>query len=411
MYIELVTVGTELLLGFTIDTNSAWLGKALAAVGGQVVRRTSVADAPAAIEDAVNAALSRTGFVITTGGLGPTRDDMTKNVVAELLDMPLQFDDAIWTMLTERWSRLGRMLVESNRTQAMVPRGATVLTNHWGSAPGLWLESPRGVVVMLPGVPSEMIKLMEHEVLPRLASRGHDTVIRSTTVRTSGIGESMLAEGIGALEDALAPLTLAYLPGVAGVDVRVDAWGLTPAEADSRLADASARLHENVGAHAWGDGEDDLAALLLGRLRARQQTLAVAESCTGGMLGARLTEIPGSSDVFLGGALTYSNASKEQLAGVPAAVLAAHGAVSQETAEALVSGIASRLGASTAISITGVAGPGGGSNEKPVGTVWIATLIGEKVQSRRLQFSGDRSEIRARAVQTALFALWRRVAG
>lgn len=410
MYIELVTVGTELLLGFTVDTNSAWMGKALAAVGVQVNRRTAVADTPAAIADAVSAALARTGFVITTGGLGPTRDDMTKNVVAELLDMPLRFDDAIWAMLTERWSRLGRKLVESNRTQAMVPQGATVLTNHWGSAPGLWLDSSRGTVVMLPGVPSEMVKLMEHEVLPRLAGRGHDTVVRSTTVRTSGIGESALAEGIGALEDELAPLSLAYLPGVAGVDLRVTAWGVPPDQADAQLADASARLHANVGPNAWGDGDDDLAGLLLARLRAQGRTLAVAESCTGGLLGARLTEIAGSSDVFLGGVMTYSNASKEQLLAVPADLLVAHGAVSGEVAGAMVAGVASRLGASTAISITGIAGPGGGSPEKPVGTVWVATSVDGQVEVQRSLFAGDRGEIRARAVQTAIFALWKRTA-
>ena len=209
MRIELVTVGTELLLGFTVDTNSAWIGRALAAVGVQVVRRTSIADTPDAIRDAVDAALSRTGFVLTTGGLGPTRDDLTKLVIAELLEQPLRFDEAIWAMLSERWAKLGRTLVESNRSQAMVPAGATVLTNHWGSAPGLWLDSPRGIVVMLPGVPSEMTRLMEYEVLPRLAARGDGTVIRSTTVRTSGIGESVLAERIGALEDELAPLSLA----------------------------------------------------------------------------------------------------------------------------------------------------------------------------------------------------------
>lgn len=410
MYIELVTVGTELLLGFTVDTNSAWMGKALAAVGVQVNRRTAVADTPAAIADAVSAALARTGFVITTGGLGPTRDDMTKNVVAELLDMPLQFDDAIWAMLTERWARLGRKLVESNRTQAMVPLGATVLTNHWGSAPGLWLDSSRGTVVMLPGVPSEMVKLMEHEVLPRFAGRGHDTVVRSTTVRTSGIGESALAEGIGALEDELAPLSLAYLPGVAGVDLRVTAWGVPPDQADAQLADASARLHANVGPNAWGDGDDDLAGLLLARLRAQGRTLAVAESCTGGLLGARLTEIAGSSDVFLGGVMTYSNASKEQLLAVPADLLVAHGAVSGEVAGAMVAGVASRLGASTAISITGIAGPGGGSPEKPVGTVWVATSVDGQVEVQRSLFAGDRGEIRARAVQTAIFALWKRTA-
>ena len=409
MPIELVTVGTELLLGFTVDTNSAWIGRALAATGLHVVRRTSVADTPEAIRDAVDAALTRTGFVLTTGGLGPTRDDITKKVVADLLGQPLQFDDAIWTALSARWAKLGRKLVESNRTQAMVPAGATVLLNQWGSAPGLWLDSPRGVVILLPGVPMEMMKLMEHEVLPRLTTRGDGHVIRSATVRTSGIGESVLAEQIGDLEDALAPLSLAYLPGVAGVDVRVTAWGMPAAEADARLTDATARLHATIGDHAWGDGDDDLAALVLEALRSRRQTLAVAESCTGGMLGARLTDVAGASAVFLGGVVTYADAAKDVLLGIPQQLIANHGAVSGEVAEAMVRGVAARLGADVAVSISGVAGPGGGSEEKPVGTVWLGFLSGGVVESARLQFSGGRGEVRARAVQAALFGLWRRV--
>lgn len=407
MHIELVTVGTELLLGFTVDTNSAWIGTALSAHGVHIQRRTTVPDSPDAIRAAVDEALTRTGFVLTTGGLGPTRDDITKNVIADLLQMPLQFDDAIWAMLTDRWARLGRTLVESNRTQAMVPLGGTVLPNHWGSAPGLWLESARGVVVMLPGVPNEMRQLMEHEVLPRLASRGDGSVIRSATVRTSGIGESALAEQIAALEDGLAPLTLAYLPGVAGVDLRLTAWGLAPAAADDLLAAASDRLRTAIGAHAWGTGEDDLAELLLAALRRVGKTLAVAESCTGGLLGGRLTEIAGSSDVFLGGVLSYSYESKSELLGVPAGEIQAHGAVSQEVAEAMVRGVSQRLGTTTAVSITGIAGPGGGTPEKPVGTVWIATLVDGRVESRRMQFSGNRSEVRARAVQAAILALWK----
>ncbi|MES2123929.1 MAG: competence/damage-inducible protein A [Gemmatimonadota bacterium] len=409
MHIELVTVGTELLLGFTVDTNSAWIGTALSAHGVHIQRRTTVPDSPDAIRTAVDEALTRTRFVLTTGGLGPTRDDITRNVVAELLQMPLQFDDAIWAMLTERWARLGRPLVESNRSQAMVPRGGTVLPNHWGSAPGLWLESARGVVVMLPGVPNEMRQLMEHEVLPRLASRGDGSVIRSATVRTSGIGESALAEQIAELEDGLAPLTLAYLPGVAGVDLRVTAWGMESAAADALLGAASARLHEAIGSHAWGNGEDDLAELLLAKLRRGGQTLAVAESCTGGLLGGRLTEIAGSSDVFLGGVLSYSYESKSELLGVPAQEISVRGAVSQEVAEAMVLGVSRRLETTTAVSITGIAGPGGGTPEKPVGTVWIATLVDGLVESRRMQFSGNRSEVRARAVQAALFAVYSRL--
>jgi len=409
MKIELVTVGTELLLGFTVDTNSAWIGRALAEIGVHVVRRTSVADTPDAIHDAVDAALARTGAVLTTGGLGPTRDDVTKYVVAELLGMPLRFDDAIWAMLGERWARLGRSLVESNRSQAMVPTGGTVLPNQWGSAPGLWLDAPRGIVIMLPGVPTEMMKLMTHEVLPRLAGQGDGRVIRSAVVRTSGIGESVLAEGIGALEDELLPLSLAYLPGVTGVDLRLTAWGLEMAEADARLADATARLHANIGVHAWGDGDDDLAALLLDALRAKGKMLAVAESCTGGLLGARLTEVAGASAVFLGGVLAYADAAKRELLAVDQQLLTNHGAVSGEVAEAMARGVASRLGADLAVSITGIAGPGGGSPEKPVGTVWMAFAVNGAVTSQRMQFSGDRAEVRARAVQAALFGLWRLV--
>lgn len=409
MQIELVTVGTELLLGFTVDTNSAWMGKALAAIGVQVVHRTTIADTPEGIRAAVDAALARHPFVITTGGLGPTRDDMTKNVVAELLGMPLEFDDAIWSMLTERWAKFGRTLVESNRSQAMVPRGAIILHNQWGSAPGLWLDSPRGTVVMLPGVPNEMMRLMEHEVIPRVQPRGDGTVIRSTTVRTSGIGESTLAEGIGALEDELAPLSLAYLPDVAGVDLRVTAWRMEATEADARLADASRRLHANVGAHAWGDGDEDLAELLLAKLRALGKTLAVAESCTGGMLGARLTAISGSSDVFLGGVVTYSNTAKTALLGVPERMITNQGAVSPPVAESMVDGIAMRLRSDAAVSITGIAGPGGGTEEKPVGTVWIGISWGGVVTSQKFHFAGDREAVRARAVQAALFGLWRRL--
>ncbi|MEP6591253.1 MAG: competence/damage-inducible protein A [Gemmatimonadota bacterium] len=409
MKLELVTVGTELLLGFTVDTNAAWIGTALAAAGVQMARRTTVPDAVDAIHDAVDAALARSEFVLVTGGLGPTRDDITKHTVAELLGMPLEFDETIWVMLSERWARYGRTLVESNRSQAMVPRGATVLPNHWGSAPGLWLASPRGVVVMLPGVPTEMMKLMEHEVLPRLAGHADGTVIRSATVRTSGIGESVLAEGIGTLQDELTPLSLAYLPGVAGVDLRVTAWGLPADEAVRRLHDACAKLHANVGPHAWGDGDDDLAALLLAKLRAAGKTLAVAESCTGGMLGQRLTAIEGASDVFLGGVLSYADAAKTALLGVPEGMITRQGAVSEAVAEAMVTGVQLRLAADVAVSITGVAGPGGGSEEKPVGTVWIATCWDGTVASTRYHFSGNRREVRERAVQAALLALWRQL--
>ncbi|MGH7732602.1 MAG: competence/damage-inducible protein A, partial [Gemmatimonadales bacterium] len=264
MNIEIVTIGTELLLGFTVDTNSAFAGRALAERGVQVVRRTSVPDEPAAIAAAVQEALGRTGVVLTTGGLGPTRDDITKKVVADIFEAPLEFQEALWLALVERYRRRGMTPVASNRSQAEVPRGATVLPNPRGSAPGLWLQGAPGLVVMLPGVPREMEHLLTDEVLPRLVSRAGAQVVRSRVVRTAAIGESVLAERLGDIESAVAPLTLAYLPGVTGVDLRVTAWDLEAADADRHLAAAVEILKARAGAHAFGEGDADLADVLLG---------------------------------------------------------------------------------------------------------------------------------------------------
>ncbi|MEO7138458.1 MAG: competence/damage-inducible protein A [Gemmatimonadales bacterium] len=407
MNIELVTIGTELLLGMTVDTNGAEIARALAAQGVRVTRRTSVADRGDEIRDVVRDALQRTGAVLTTGGLGPTADDITKKVVADLFSAPLEFDEAIWAGLLERFARLERKPAESNRSQAEVPRGATVLKNRWGTAPGLWLEGGSGLVIMLPGVPLEMRRLLEHEVLPRLARRGTQSVIRSLLVRTSGVPESTLAELIANIEAEIAPITLAYLPGLEGVDLRLSAWGLLSEEADRRLAAAAGLLRGRAGNHVYGEGDNDLAALVLEQARSRGMRLAVAESCTGGLLGARLTEVPGSSDVFVGGVIAYDNALKVNLLGVPEALLAEHGAVSEPVARAMAQGAVERLGVSAAISVTGVAGPGGGTAEKPVGTVWLGCAVEGTVETRRSLFPGTRHEVRARAAQAALHLLYR----
>lgn len=407
--IELITIGTELLLGFTIDTNAAYLGQAFSAAGLRIVRRTSVGDRPDEIRAAVDEALTRTGFVVTTGGLGPTRDDMSKNIVAELLGLELQFDTVVWDAVLERYRRFGRKPVESNRSQAMVPAGGIALPNQWGTAPGLWLDSSRGLVIMLPGVPLEMRKLMEHEVVPRLVLATGAIAIRSAMLRTCGIPESTLAERIGDLEDALAPLTLAYLPSVAGVDLRLTAWDADGPTADAMLHDGIARLRERAMEWCYGEGDTNLAAVVLDRLRASGRTLALAESCTGGLLGARITDVPGASDVFLGGMVAYSNRAKEA-AGVPAELIAAHGAVSEEVARAMATGVAEESGANAAIAITGIAGPSGGTDEKPVGTVWFAWTVDGVTESGKSVFGGTRVEIRERAVQWALLGLWRRLA-
>ena len=409
MDLELVTIGTELLLGFTVDTNSAFAGKALAAIGVKVVRRTAVADTPEAIRAAVDEALARTGAVLTTGGLGPTRDDISKVEVARLFDAPLEFRPEIWDAIVERFKRFGRVPGDNNRTQAEMPRGALELRNQWGSAPGIWLEGPRGLVIMLPGVPREMRNLLTHEVLPRLAARGGRTVVRSRTVRTTAIGESVLAERMGEIERDIAPLTLAYLPDLGAVDLRATAWDLPADEADRRLADAVALLRARAGDHAFGEGTTDLAEVLLAEAKRRGVTIATAESCTGGLVGGRLTAIPGSSDVVVGGIIAYGNEVKERELGVPAAMLEEHGAVSEPVARAMAEGAAARLGAGLTIAVTGIAGPGGGTAEKPVGTVWFATHHrGVTKSMKQLQF-GERDEIRARSAQVALYLMWRRL--
>lgn len=402
MAIELLTIGTELLLGFTVDSNAAEIGRALSGAGIRVTRKASVGDTGDAILAGVQEALGRTGAVLCTGGLGPTADDITKKVVADLYGWPLEFHDAIWQHLLERFARFGRKPAEKNRSQAEVPRGAVVLPNRWGTAPGLWFEGPPGLVILLPGVPSEMRGLLHHEVLPRLASRAGNTVIRSRALRTTGVPESTLAERITGIEEIVAPLSLAYLPGVMGVDLRLTAWNLPADEADQRLARGIGEIRARAAEWIYGEDDADLAAVVLDLARRRGWKIATAESCTGGGLGERLTNIPGSSDVFLGGVVAYDNAVKEGLLDVPPALFAEHGAVSEPVAAAMVRGITRRLGAELGISVTGIAGPGGGTPDKPVGLVYIGTAVKGTVTVTRSLFVGDRGEIRARAAQVAL---------
>ena len=407
--IELVAIGNELLLGHTLDTNGAEIARALSAIGVEIVRRSAVPDRPEEIAAGVADALRRTGAVITTGGLGPTRDDMSKKAVAELYGMPLEFDETVWADIVARFARARRTPVASNRDQAEVPRGATVLRNRWGTAPGLWLEGPPGLTVMLPGVPSEMRKLLEFEVTPRLAARAGGAVVRSLVVRTTAIPESTLAERMGDVEREIAPLTLAYLPGTHGVDLRLTAWRMEPVEGDRRLREAADLVASRAGEHVYGEGDADLAAVVLERARHAGLSLGAAESCTGGLVGGRLTDIPGSSDVFIGAVVCYADRLKTELLDVSAALIEAHGAVSEEVARAMAEGALRRLAVDLAVAVTGIAGPGGGTPDKPVGTVWLALASSERTEARRIIFLGSRREIRERAAQTALYLLDRRL--
>jgi nicotinamide-nucleotide amidase len=413
MDLELVTIGTELLLGFTIDTNAADIARALATVGARVARRTTVADRGEDIAAAVREGLARTGFVITTGGLGPTRDDISKRAIAAVFGMPLELDPAYLEQLRERFKQFRRgPMPESNRTQAEMPRGAVVLWNRWGTAPGLWLEGQPGVAVLLPGVPREARMLLEHEVLPRVRervarSRGQPTVTASRTLRTTGIGESALADRIDPLEESLAPATLAYLPGPDGVDLRLTVWDAAPGDAEAALSRAAEILRPALGAHHYGDDGCDLAALVLEALERRGTALAVAESCTGGVLSGRITAVPGASRTFTGGVLAYANDVKVRELGVPDDLMAQHGAVSEPVARAMAEGVARRFGAGASLAVTGIAGPTGGTPEKPVGTVWLAACLDGRCEAARRQMVGDRDEIRRRAAQAALDLLRR----
>ena len=260
---------------------------------------------------------------------------------------------------------------------------------------------------MLPGVPSEMRGLVTHEVVPRLAARAGARVVQSRVVRTTGIPESTLAERVSDLEDTFAPLTLAYLPGLDGVDLRLTAWDTLPSAADTALAVAAAKLEERLGDHAYGRDEDDLAAVLLEACTARGLTISVAESCTGGLVGTRLTEVPGSSSVFVGGMICYADSLKKEL-GVPGRILQQYGAVSEETVRAMATAARERFGTSLAAAVSGIAGPDGGSAEKPVGTVWFAFADAQGVAAAQYVFPGSRRDIRARASQFALLGLLRR---
>jgi nicotinamide-nucleotide amidase len=419
MRIEILTIGDELLLGFTIDTNGAHLARELAAIGIEIVRRGSVGDGAEEIAAAVREALDRTGAVITTGGLGPTADDLTKPAIAALFGRAMVMDAEHLAWLEERWrTRFGAELPVSNRQQALMPEGARKLVNRHGSAPGVWLEDERGRwVAMLPGVPREMRGMLADELLPILReraareARGEPTVVRSRTLRTTGIAESLIADRLGAHARGVDGLSLAYLPGHEGVDLRLTSRGRTADDADAALARGLAVLREHVGTWSYAEDATDMTAVILDRCRAEGRTIAVAESCTGGLLGARLTAVPGSSDVVLGGVIAYHNAVKERQLAVPAEVLAAHGAVSEPVARQMASGVRALLGASIGIGITGVAGPGGGTEEKPVGTVWMAVDVDGEVRAHRSVFIGDRAEIRFRASQFSLELLRRMLAG
>jgi nicotinamide-nucleotide amidase len=405
--VELITIGDELLLGFTIDTNSAFLARRLAEEGVAIARRTAVGDTKRAIVDAVREALERTNAVITTGGLGPTSDDCTREAVAEVFNVDLRVDKAHVEWMQARWKkRFGRDMPKSNQRQAMIPWGGRKLENKHGSAPGVFIEDHRGFVMMLPGVPRELMGMTEDTVLPVLREygAGGGECIKSHTLRTTGVAESLLEDRLDAAVRAAGRdlVSVAYLPGVEGVDLRLTVRARDEVTAKEMLAKAAAAIRHEVGDSIYAEAGDDLARVVIAKCRSKNLKIAVAESCTGGGLGARLTAIPGSSEVFLGGIIAYSDDVKIRELGVSPETLARHGAVSEEVVREMALGAMTKFGAEVALAITGVAGPGGGTDEKPVGLVWLCAVVGDRVEPRKIQSWGDRQEIRYRAAQAAL---------
>ncbi|MBI4409472.1 MAG: competence/damage-inducible protein A [Gemmatimonadetes bacterium] len=408
--LEIITIGNELLLGETIDGNSAWLGRRLAQAGIRVARRATVGDDAATIRQAVGEALERTGVVLCTGGLGPTRDDVTKPVVAALFGRELVLDEQLLERLRQRFRERGLEMPASNRTQAEVPAGARVFANPRGTAPGLALEDEEGrLAILLPGVPHEMHALVELSVLPLLRERWprRGRPILHRVLRTTGMPESALAERIEEVVAGLEPLSVAFLPAVTGVDLRLTSWGeLEEADAVRAFDRAEAALLEHIGTHVYGRGDEELTDAVAALLTSRRLTLALAESCTGGLIGKRLTDRPGASVFLLADVVAYADEAKVRLLGVAPATLAAHGAVSRDVVREMARG-AQRVGqAECAIAVTGIAGPSGGTPAKPIGTVWIAAAVGERLEDRHVRFGGDRAEIRERAAQAALALLW-----
>jgi len=408
MDLELVTVGNELLLGFTHDTNARDLALAVAPAGGRIVRRATVGDEPHAIGDAVGQALARTGFVVTSGGLGPTSDDLTREAVAKELRRELKVDQSVLDDIVARFAKLrpGPMPA-SNRKQAEVPAAAEVLANAHGSAPGLWIDDDRGTVVLLPGVPSEFRAMAAEYLVPRIRERsGTAHRVQSRTLRTTGISESALADRLAESVASLADVEVAFLPSLRTVDIRVTASG----EADvvsRRLDEAETLLRPILADDLYGAAEEDLAATVLEMLRQRDARLAVAESCTGGLIAARLTEVAGAGDTFLGGIVTYGNKAKTRDLGVQEDLIARVGAVSVEVAEAMVRGVTDRFGVDAAIAVTGIAGPSGGTSEKPVGTICLAAAWRGEIRVVKRHVPGSRYQVRRRAAQAALDLLRR----
>lgn len=409
MKAEIITIGDELLIGQVINTNQAYIADQLSSAGVGISKMTTVGDDQARIQEAFREAWNRTDFVIVTGGLGPTHDDITKKVFCTFFVTGLQSNEGVRRHIEVLLAKRNLQWTPATEEQTLVPANCRVLHNPLGTAPGLLHEDGEKIFVILPGVPYEMKAIVDGSLMPIVRARASGSAIRHRTLCATGIGESMIASRLGNVAELIEGASLAFLPSPFGVRLRITVGAPDRQTADDVIARVEKRIRDKVQKYIYGVDNEQLEEVVGRLLRERSMTIAAAESCTGGLIADRLTNISGSSDYFERGLVTYSNRSKIELLGVPEATIARHGAVSKEVAEAMAVGVRRMAGTEVGISTTGIAGPTGGTLEKPVGLVWIGLADGNGSLAVRFTFGDDRILVKQRASQAALELVRRRV--
>lgn len=410
MNAEIIAVGSELLTPQKIDTNSLYLTDQLNALGVEVVAKAVIGDDRELLAATVKAAMARSEIVILTGGLGPTEDDVTREAVSQALERPLVYRQEISDAIKRRFGQMRRKMAEINKRQAFVIEGAEVMSNDRGTAPGLWIVVGEGkVVTLLPGPPVELNNMFGRECLPRLKRMAPAQVIRTLTFRVAGMPESDLDQLISPVYKEYENPVTTVLAAPGDIQIHLRARCPTEGEAEALLGEVGPRIEALLGDRIYSRDGASLEAAVGRLLREARATVSVAESCTGGMLAGRITAVAGSSDYFVGGFLVYTDRMKQQLLGVDAALLAEHSAVSAPAAEAMAAGARQRTGSTCALAVTGIAGPDGGAEDKPVGTVYIGLADAESSRAKRFRFLGDRERVRRLATQTALDMLRRKL--
>jgi len=406
MKAAILAVGSEMLTPFRVDTNSLFITERLNAIGCDVRLKAVVGDDVGELARLLEETLAWAGLIVITGGLGPTEDDITRDAVARVLGVELDVDEQVLDQIRDRFARRGLTMPEINRRQAMIPRGATVLPNPNGTAPGLWLEKGSAAIVLLPGPPRELKPMLESVIAERLATKTGGAGLFRRVLKITGRAESDVdahAQPVyGKWTAQAVPINTTILAVLGQIELHLTAQAMSRTDADGALDAAVRELQDALGPSVYSVDGRSLEAVVGDLLRERKLTIAVAESCSGGLLSSRLTDVPGSSDYVERGVVCYSNRAKTELAGVPEALIAEHGAVSEPVARAMAEGIRSRAGTNIGVGVTGIAGPGGGTPQKPVGTVAIAVAVDEDVRVRTFQFIGPREMVKFQAAQSAL---------